>query len=378
MADLRLDPVRLAQRLVQTPSPTPPGDTAAVADILAAGLRPAGFSLRTVDTPGGGRNLVAVLPGAGKKPPLCLTGHMDTVPLGETPWRVDPFGGVIRDGRLYGRGSSDMKAGVAALVAAAVAMAEFPARAADVVLILTGEEESGSLGATALVRAGVLPRSASALLVAEPTGGRPLLGHKGALWIKAVFTGKAAHGSMPQLGVNAVDKAVRAAAVLPSLFAQVAPHPLLGPPTASIGTFQGGGKVNVVPERAVLEVDLRSLPGLDHGALQGRLQALWPEAALEVLVDLPPVLTAAEDPVVELARDVLGDMTGRRPVPGTVSFFTDASVLAPALGQPPVLLFGPGEPGQAHQTDEWCAIDSIEVATAFYLAFARRWLEVPA
>jgi succinyl-diaminopimelate desuccinylase len=375
LAEQRPDPVALAQRLLATPSMTPPGDTAAAAALLVPLLQQAGFAITLHDTPRGGRNLLAVLPGAGTIAPLCLTGHLDTVPLGDAHWSVDPFGGAIRDGRLYGRGASDMKAGVAALVAAAVETARFPARAADVVLILTAEEESGSQGAMALADAHLLPRRASALLVAEPTACRPLLGHKGALWVRASFAGKAAHGSMPQLGDNAVDKAVRAAATLPALLGGYAPHPLLGAPTASIGTLHGGGKVNIVPDRAVLEVDLRSLPGMDHADLLDRLQALWPQAVLEVLTDLPPVLTPPEHPLVRTAQDVLEALEGERPEPGTVSFFTDASILTAALGHPPVLLFGPGEPGQAHQTDEYCPVHTISEATAFYTAFARRWLE---
>ena len=377
MADPRPDPVALAQRLVATPSMTPPGDTAAVAALLVPLLQQAGFAITLHDTPRGGRNLLAILSGAGTKAPLCLTGHLDTVPLGEAHWSVDPFGGAIRDGRLHGRGASDMKAGIAALVAAAVEMARFPARAADVVLILTAEEESGSQGAMALADANLLPRRASALLVAEPTACRPLLGHKGALWIRATFAGKAAHGSMPQLGDNAVDKAVRAAAALPALLSGYAPHPLLGAPTASIGTLHGGGKVNIVPDKAVLEVDLRSLPGMDHADLLDRLQTLWPQAVLEVLTDLPPVLTPPDHPLVRTAQDVLEALEGERPEPGTVSFFTDASILTTALGHPPVLLFGPGDPGQAHQTDEYCPVHTIATATAFYTAFAKRWLESP-
>jgi len=318
--------------------------------------------------------MLAILRGEGGRPPLCLTGHMDTVPLGAGPWREEPFGGRIRGGRMYGRGASDMKAGLAALSTAAVGLAHMERRAADVVLVLTAAEETGCLGAKALAQSGLLPTRAGALVVAEPTACRPLAGHKGALWVRARFTGKAAHGSMPGHGLNAVDLAVQAAGELPHLLSEYPPHPMLGSPTASIGTFQGGGKVNVVPDRAVMEVDLRTTPGMDHAGLLGDLQRLWPHAAIEAFTDVPPVLTAPDDPFVSLALDILERQEGARPTVGTVSYFTDASVLAAALGHPPVLLFGPGEPEQAHQTDESCPVEAILRATAFYLALARDWL----
>lgn len=369
-----VDPVLLTQRLVQAESVNPPGDTSGVAAILRSVLEPAGFAVTSADTPEGGENLLAVLPGEGGRAPLCLTGHMDTVPLGAAPWRQDPFGGRIRGGRMYGRGVSDMKAGLAALSAAAVGLADMDRRAADVVLVLTAAEETGCLGAKVLAGSGLLPSRAGALVVAEPTACRPLVGHKGALWVRAQFTGKAAHGSMPGCGINAVDLAIRAAVELPRLLSDYCPHPLLGSPTASIGTFQGGGKVNVVPDRAVLEADLRTLPGMDHAGLLDGLRRLWPEAAITAFADVPPVLTDPEDPFVTLALDILEGQEGVRPTVGAVSYFTDASVLAAALGRPPVLLFGPGEPGQAHQTDESCPVAAITRAADFYLALARGWL----
>lgn len=368
------DPAALTRRLLRENSVNPPGDTSGVAAVLRGVLEAAGYGVLSVPTPAGGENLLAVLPGHGRKAPLCLTGHMDTVPLGEAPWGVDPFGGEERDGRLFGRGASDMKSGLAALAVAATQAAGLAFRASDVVLALTAGEETGCLGATALVRSGRLPPRAGALVVAEPTDCRPLVGHKGALWLRAVFSGKAAHGSMPEMGRNAVEAAILAGARLPGLFAGSAAHPLLGPPTSSIGTLRGGGKVNVVPDRAVMEVDVRTVPGMDHALVRRELARLWPQAALEILADVPPVLTRPDDPFVTLALDILEAESGTRPTPGAVSYFTDASVLAGALGDPPVLIFGPGEPGQAHQTDESCPVAAIARAAGFFSALFRAWL----
>src|SRR5208337_3198505 len=142
-----IDVVEMTQRMVRAQSINPTGDTRIVAQVLAEALEPAGFRLSWRETPGKGVNLVAVLQGEGDSPPLCFTGHMDTVPLGEIPWTVDPFGGEIRGGKLYGRGSSDMKSGLAAIAAAGIDLSSVPRRASDVVLIFTAGEETGCEGA---------------------------------------------------------------------------------------------------------------------------------------------------------------------------------------------------------------------------------------
>ena len=152
----------------------------------------------------------------GDKLPIAFTGHTDTVPLGAQPWSVPPHEGLVKEGRLWGRGSSDMKSGVAAFVAAALRHAARLEGTAGVVLYITAGEETGCEGAFALARRG-MQGQAGALVVAEPTSNRPLCGHKGALWLKATTRGVTAHGSMPDQGVNAVYAAARAVGVRSSL-----------------------------------------------------------------------------------------------------------------------------------------------------------------
>jgi succinyl-diaminopimelate desuccinylase len=135
------------------------------------------------------------------------------VPLGTQPWSVDPLATEIKDGKLYGRGPSDMKSGVAAFVMAGISLAGKLANTPGVVMYITAGEETGCTGAASMTREASLPR-VGALVVAEPTGNQVLVGHKGALWLEAVTTGVTAHGSMPEKGVNAVYKAARAVAAL--------------------------------------------------------------------------------------------------------------------------------------------------------------------
>jgi succinyl-diaminopimelate desuccinylase len=368
-----VDPVELTQRLVRIDTMNPPGGEAGAARLLGDILAQAGLAVAYHEMAPGRLGLVATLAGRGEAAPLALTGHLDTVPLGGAVWSEDPLGGAIRGDRLYGRGSSDMKAGLAVMTAAAVELAGQTQRRADLVLILTAGEETGSEGAHQMAAAGALPPKAGALLVAEPSGNRPFLGHKGALWLQAAFQGKSAHGSMPDQGVNAIYKAARAAACLEGLFNEFPPHPKLGRPTVNVGTFTGGTKINMVPDRASFTVDLRTVPCQDHGRVQQQVrELLGGDAEITRLTDAPGILTDEDDPWV---AGVLGLMAGQgmSTRPGYVNYFTDASVLSAALGQPPTMILGPGEAELAHQTDEYCEVAKISQAAELYLAIARQW-----
>jgi len=194
--------VELTQDLVRLRTINPPGDERACAERLASLLEGEGFAVDLTPFGEGRAQLVARIGGASGKPAIGFTGHLDTVSLGAQPWSVDPLAAEIKDGKLYGRGSSDMKSGVAAFVAAGVALAGKLAKTPGVVMYITAGEETGCTGAAAMAREISLPR-VGALVVAEPTGNQPLVGHKGALWLEAVTTGVTAHGSMPEKGVNA-------------------------------------------------------------------------------------------------------------------------------------------------------------------------------
>jgi succinyl-diaminopimelate desuccinylase len=186
--------VELTQDLVRFRTINPPGDERACAERLASLLEDAGFAVDLTPFGEGRAQLVARIGGASRKPAIGFTGHLDTVPLGAQPWSVDPLAAEIKDGKLYGRGSSDMKSGVAAFVMAGVALAGKLANTPGVVMYITAGEETGCTGAAAMAREISLPR-VGALVVAEPTGNQPLVGHKGALWLEAVTTGVTAHGS---------------------------------------------------------------------------------------------------------------------------------------------------------------------------------------
>lgn len=370
-----IDPIELSRELIAFNTVNPPGNELSCIAHLEKILAGAGFETSVRRFAPDRANLMATLGGVGNKPPLCFTGHVDTVPLGNAPWSVDPFGAEIIDGKMYGRGSTDMKCGVAAFVAATCNNAQQLKDASGVVLAITAGEEIGCEGAFHLARDGNLG-PAGAIVVAEPTSNAALVGHKGALWLRLTLKGVTAHGSMPHLGVSAAYKAARALMILEKFQFNAKPHPYLGSPTLNVGTVHAGLNVNSVPDRAEIGIDIRSIPGLDHARIQEQLKAeLGEEAMLEPTVDVSAIWTEPAEPwiaeVYDVTRGVTGEDQGLEP--RTAPYFTDASALTPAFGNPPTIILGPGEAAKAHQTDEYCSVQRIHEATDIYARLAIKW-----
>ena len=367
--------VELTQQLIRFNTVNPPGAERPCAEHLAALLVNAGFAVELIPFGEGRAQLRARIGGASDRLPLAFTGHLDTVPLGAQPWSADPFAANIVDGRLYGRGASDMKSGVAAFVTACIALADRLTSSPGITLLITAGEETGCTGAEALAAAGLDP--VGALIVAEPTGNKPLVGHKGALWLEAETKGVTAHGSMPEKGINAVYKAAHAVARLEEFDFNVARHGVLGAPTLNVGTIQGGLNINSVPDRALIGIDIRTIPAQNHGQIREQLSSyLGPEVALKTLLDARSVWTDPGNPwvgeVIRVAREVERVDDTIRAAP----YFTDASALMLTLGSPPTVIIGPGELELAHQTDEYCLVSRIERATEIYSQLVRSWCQI--
>jgi succinyl-diaminopimelate desuccinylase len=365
--------VELAAELIRFDTINPPGQEAACTAHLARLLTAAGFRCEEVPLAEGRPNLIARMGGNNEKPPIAFTGHTDTVPLGAQDWTVPPHGGIIKDGRLWGRGASDMKSGVAAFVVAATNLAHRLEGTPGVVLYITAGEETGSEGAFVLARRG-MRGEAGALVVAEPSDNRPFCGHKGALWLKATTRGVTAHGSMPDKGVNAVYAAARAVMRLETFDFNIARHAVMGAPTLNVGNFHGGLNVNSVPDRAEVGIDIRTLPGMQHARLLDQLGSyLGPEVVLKTQVDVESVWTAPDHPWMGDVFGICAAVSGTAPVVEAAPYFTDASALTPALGGVPTVILGPGPAHMAHQTDEWCDCVRIEEATTIYERLILSW-----
>jgi len=375
------DPVALTQALLRIDTVNPPGNEDRCVELLADLLSAAGFACRTHEFAPRRTSLVARIGGhagpAGGRAPLGFTGHVDVVPLGNAKWQHDPFGAEIVGGRLYGRGASDMKSGIAAFVCAAIDHAERLRQGPGLNLIITAGEETGCEGAFAMAASPdgrALLGSAGALVVAEPTANLPLLGHKGAFWLAAEARGVTAHGAMPERGDNAIYKIAKAAVALEQFSFETGPHPLMGMPTLNVGTVRGGLNINSVPDAAEMGIDIRSVAGQDHGALlQCLCRVLGPQIGLRALLDVGSVYTAPDDPWMQRVFAICSARSGQAIAPRTVSYFTDAAALRGPLGGPPVVILGPGEPEMAHQTDEYCQVDRIGEAAALFGDLITDW-----
>lgn len=194
----RLDPVVLTRTLVAVDTINPPGDERPCAEHLGRLLEDVGFTVSYHEFAERRTSLVARIGGSSETTPLCFTGHIDTVPLGATPWTVEPFAGEISDGKLYGRGTTDMKSGVAAFVVAVLRLGRELAAGPGVILVITAGEETGCEGAYHLAGLADVLGEAGAIVVAEPSSNQPWIGHKGAIWLTA--KNHRSHGSRINAG----------------------------------------------------------------------------------------------------------------------------------------------------------------------------------
>ena len=368
------DAVQLTRKLLSFNTINPPGAEQACAEYLGTLLERAGFRVDYAAFAPTRTSVVARIGRDMDRPPIGFTGHMDTVPLGGAQWKQDAFGASLEGGRLYGRGSSDMKSGVAAFVVAALAQAERLRDSPGVTLVLTADEECGCGGAAHLVRDTNLLGRVGALLVGEPTANYPLVGHKGALWLEARTTGITAHGSMPERGDNAVYKAARAVDVLRQFDFAVEPHPLMGAPTLNVGTLHGGLNINSVPDRATIGIDIRTIPGQDHAGVRNKLQRALGEAVeLVPIVDVEAIYSRPESAWMQQVFAAAERRIGERPRARSATYFTDAAVLNAVYRDVPICVLGPGEPQLAHQTDEYCLVDRVEQSVDMYAELLRAW-----
>ncbi len=299
---------------------------------------------------------------------LVLSGHMDVVPTDGQPWRSDPFEVVEREGALFGRGTADMKGFLAATLHA-LARIDVHALRRELVLVWTHDEEVGCLGSARLAhelaeRGRSLPE---ACLIGEPTDFRILRMHPGHVGMELEFTGRAAHSSRPDLGVNAIAAAAQAVQLIDEIAAELRAHTahadLLERPwvTVNVGEIVGGSAINIVPDRCVVRIGYRPLPGMDPEAvfttIAERVHARWSEGAgaratARVLRITPSLLTAEGT-----ALQALLAPHAAHPHCGAATFATDGGNLA-KLGCRP-LIFGPGSIEVAHQADEHVPIDQL-------------------
>ena len=361
------DLISLTRELISFSTVNPPGNESALARRLGDLLAEYGFAVELPEYEQNRLHLVAEKGTGGPLAPLVLSGHLDTVPLGEKKWTRDPFSGRIEGDRLYGRGSSDMKGGLAAMAMAAIEATSEAAPEGGIRLIFSAGEEMGCMGVQQLVNSYSRLGKARAVIVGEPTANLPAIGHKGALYLKASTKGKTAHSSMPELGVNAIYKAARCISKIEAFRFTADKDPLLGYPSINVGKMVGGMNINSVPDHAEFTIDVRSTSMVKHRDILEELgRELGGELKLETLVDLGPVYTPETDPFVQLAYAVCRAHREDPHWPGSLPYLTDGSVLQAFYGGVPTIILGPGEPAMAHQTDEYCSIEKLLQSVSIY------------
>ena len=372
--------VRITQRLLQATGQNPPGDEAAtVAALSAAAIE---LDLDVVATrvePG--RDNVSVTLAGGNGQGLLLLGHTDVVPIGEG-WTKDPFGGELLDGRIYGRGASDMKGGLAAALAALAALRGVELSGPIELAALMDEEETGK-GIRSYVET---PRGSwLGCITAEPTDLQTIIGARGDSYLRVSVHGKACHAGNPADGANAIYGAAAVVAEIERLHAELAasPHPLLGAATWSVGQIQGGTGGSIVPAECVIVADRRLLPGESPEViladLEARVAGLQLEnrgltVELEMPMEMPAFLTSADADLVTVTDAALTDAGGPGLPLGGWTAACDGGFIARDLGVPVVVL-GPGSvKNQAHRADESVGIDELVVAAKAYVLIALRLL----
>lgn len=366
--------VELTRDFIRIPTTNPPGSEAALARMIVergAELGLAGELQFVVDDR---PNAVLTLPGDAGARQLLYCGHLDTVQVGETRWSWDPFCADILEGRIAGRGASDMKGGLAAMIAGMAALRAARIRPpGDVVLAAVVGEEVDCLGSRAFLDAGGMD-DVGALVIGEPTNLDVVIAHKGAVRIQVTVHGRASHSAMPHLGVNAITYMLDFIRRLPEVQLGGGSHPLLGAPTVSVNMIQGGVRPNIVADRCSANVEIRTLPGQRTADIVAALEsaadevrAADPALVVEIVTDqeVAGVETPADDRLVRVALEAAERVTGHPATTRGIPIFSDGSVLQPPTGVP-TILFGPGDERTAHQVDEYVEISNVVTAAEVF------------
>jgi acetylornithine deacetylase len=335
-----------------------------IASFVASWLRAHGLAVQIVEPVAGRPSVVGVLPGTGRGASLLLNAHMDTVGAGGM---ADAFVPVMKDGRIYGRGAYDMKGSLAAIMIAAREAQKLRLRG-DLIVAAVADEEVASLGTTAVIAR----READAAIVTEPTEMRLCLAHKGFAWLEVETVGVAAHGSRPDVGVDAVGRMGQILKGIVGLDARLRSgrgHPLLGTGSVHASVIAGGQEWSTYPARCVVKVERRTIPGEDGPGALREMEDLIAEvrredpvlsASASLVLERPPSQLGADSFVTEAVERAATEKLG-------VAYWMDMALLNKA--GIPTAAFGPSGEG-AHADVEWVDIASLETCVEVYLRAA--------
>ena len=339
---------------------------AEVAAFVAGWMRDAGLEVELDEAAPGRPSVVGIARGSGGGRSLMLNGHIDTVNVEDME---RPFEPVVRDGRLYGRGGYDMKAGVTACMLAAERLAREDL-SGDVIVTAVADEEYASIGTQSVLKRW----SADAAIVTEPTALRVCVAHKGFVWAEVETRGRAAHGSRPAEGIDAITRMAPALGRLAELQARLdaSPgHELVGPGSVHASLIEGGQELSSYPARCVLSLERRTEPAETAGDFRRECEALVEgieDAEVRIGLVRPPFSVDPAADVVRAVTRAAEAMTGERAEVYGETYWMDAALIQ-AAGIPTVV-FGPGGQG-AHAVDEWVDLASVDVCADVLVAAGR-------
>ena len=372
----------LLSRMIRSKSLNPPGDVRECAGIIAEELKRRGLPAEVIEEKAGVANVVSELTGRPGGKTMIWNGHFDVVTPGED-WETDPFGGDFRDGYIYGRGASDMKSGLAAMIVALGALKKagtpFKGR---IVFQAVGDEETGSdAGTLCMVRRGI-GAGADFAIVSEPTNLQVTIGNRGLRWLEVSVKGRASHAGRPHIGANAIHAAARIINELGNLQFK-AHHPLfeIPHPSLSVTMIQAGTKINIIPERCTFSIDRRLMPGETSESVLREIEEVCARCASEGISSELRVTHAgwdpyAIDPASPLPKGLCGvieQVVGEFPQIKGKAGCTDASHLYHRAGIPSVC-FGPGLEDLAHKANERVALEKVVLAARVYALSAVKLL----
>ena len=377
------DAIQFLQSLIQVNTINPPGMEKALADKIRQRLANSDLLMQSDLVEKDRENLIVSSINEGSSKTLIFSGHFDTVPVGNVEWTYPIFEGRRVGDRIYGRGSTDMKSGVAAMIIAMECIQKAGIKLnGNLQFVGTVGEEVDCIGAKTVVKKGQIDQ-ATAIVISEPTSNQPVIAHKGVLWLKISMFGKTAHGSMPSQGINAIVAMNHFMNELNSYVIRYDEHEILGGSTLNIGMINGGVGPNVVPDQCTITIDIRTVPGQSHSDIIGDIKELLQKVSkkmnvtyeLEVLNDMGCVFTPPNHPFVDLAVMTAQSINNQNGlVPGGVNYYTDGSIYKGCLPDVPILIYGPGEPKQAHQPDEWVEVHKYLESIKFYISLAIQYL----
>ena len=345
---------------------------AEVAQFLTKYLEDLSFEVVLEEVEPGRPNLIGLFRSSTPGRTLMFCGHMDTVP----PVYLDQLRPRVEGGKLYGRGACDMKGGLAAMVCAMESLVKDGRPPGTLMLLATMGEETGSQGMLHFMEHSRERYAPSGCIVGEPTSLEVVIAHKGEAQLSVSTIGKAAHGSTPDLGVNAIyHMALVVKAIQEELASTLSkkPHPFLGSGTVNVGVIQGGERTNMVPQRCSIEVDRRFLPGESPRQVEEELEALikalkrdHPELTAEISLkhSHPPFEIDEREAIVQAVKGASQAVLERSPAVVGLSYCTDGALTQ--AGGIPTVICGPGSPTQAHTEAEFTPVEELVAAVQIY------------